>query len=349
MADEGEEKTLPPTERKLQKAREDGNVAHSPMLISAASTIAAVVFFWIVWPDLEAQLKALIFNATVSQTQSFELTSNTMSYEAMRTVIMATIPALILVMVVSILVNILDLKGFVFSTKPITPEFSKLNPAEGFKRIFGVRGMVESIQGLVKTSVFTIVAIIVIMLGMNALFQTPTCREPCVTHSFESLLKQLLILFIILLLIAAMFDLIIQRWLFKRDQKMTVSEMKREMKEMYGSPEVRGARKRLAREISQSATKMGAHNASVVVIGGDGAVVALRFVRNETPAPVVVAKGFGDDGRKIAGIAEDLGRKLYRDDDLAAGLLKDAPKGQFIPQAYFEKVAQVLVRTGALN
>lgn len=348
MADEGEEKTLPPTERKLRKAREDGNVAHSPMLVSAASTIAAVGFFWIMWPSIEARLKAMITNATVQQNVTFNTASNNMTYEAWQAVVMATIPALILVMVVSILINILDLKGFVFSTKPITPNLAKLSPADGFKRVFGVRGMVESLQGLVKTVIFSIVAIIVIVLGINALFQAPACREPCVTHSLEALLKQLLIVFIILLIIAAMFDILIQRWLFKRDQKMTVSEMKREMKEMYGSPEIRGARKRLAREIAQSATKMGAHNATLVIFG-DGNVVAVRFVRDETPAPVVVAKAMGDEGRKIAGVAEDLDRKFYEDAELAAGLIKDAPKGQFIPQGYFEKVAQALVRSGAMQ
>jgi type III secretion protein U len=348
MADDsGEEKSLPPSQKKLRKAREEGNVPHSPLMVTAATSIAGIAYFWVMWPTVEGKLKGLFINAALMQPVEFRFATQSMMSDFGSTVMGIGLPPLIAVMVAGILVNIIDLKGIVFSTKPITPNFTKLNPAEGFKRMFGQRGMVESIQGMVKLAIFVAAAIVVIMMGLNTLFQAPFCDKPCVVGGFESLLKQLLILFIILLLVSGVVDLLVQRWLFKKDMMMSVSEMKREMKESYGSPEIRSARRRIAREISQSATKLGAPNATIVIEGG-GAVIALRFVRNETAAPVIVAKGFGEKGAEIAKTARELGRPFHADADLAASLLRDAPMGQFIPQAYFERVAGALVRSGAL-
>ena len=348
MADDSsEEKTLAPTQKKLRDARNKGNVPQSQMLITASTTIAAIAYFWFNWPQLMATLQGFIINAAMVQPQEFKFSTQTVMSEFGQTLFTAALPALLLVLAVAIVVNILDKQGLIFSTEAITPKFSKLNPAEGLKRMFGVRGLVESMQGFIKLAIFIAIAIVVILMGLKTLFQVPFCGQDCVGSSFESLLKQLLIAFIILLLIAAMFDMLIQRWLFKRDMKMSLSEMKREMKEAFGSPEIRSARRRIAREISQSATKLGPSNATLI-IEGDGAVVAIRFVRDETAAPVIVAKGVGEKGAGIAKTARELGRVFYADAELAAGLVRDAPMGQFIPQAYFERVAGALVRSGTL-
>jgi type III secretion protein U len=164
-------------------------------------------------------------------------------------------------------------------------------------------------------------------------------------YCFQGILKILigLILFVAvtLLLFAGLLDLNIQRWLFRRQHRMTRSEAKRDRREEEGAPEVRSYRGRLRQGILQTSNVYGPADATIMIEGGDS-IVGLRFIRGETPIPVIVCKGRGNRIAEIANIAVEKNIPKYFDEELASGLYRTQEPGGSLPELYFDPFIQAL-------
>lgn len=143
-------------------------------------------------------------------------------------------------------------------------------------------------------------------------------------------------------------DVLMQRWLFSREMKMTLSEQKRERKDTNGDPTIKGELQRQRREMQALATKLGFKQASLMIgIAGDW-VIGVRYVRGETPVPIVVSKTAGHEGAQVLSEAASLGIARHRDAPLAQKIAKRAVLGDPVPENTFQAVADALVAAGLI-
>jgi type III secretion protein U len=344
--DGSEEKPLPATQKKLSDARRKGQVARSRDLPAAAGFTAAVLALWLGWDGTLAAIIHLIDAAARMQALPFREASETLASAALRTMAIVAALPVAAALLAGFVANVVALRGIPFSTEPITPRLSHINPVEGFKRLFQMRALIELVKGVVKTVLIAAALVAVLLPGVQSLLLAPSCGLECVAVAAGRLLLPMAAAAVAVFLIGSLFDLGLQSWLFRRDMRMSFSEVKRERKDQEGDPMVRSARRRSRREMAEQPQRLGPAAASLLVLGGDEAVVGLRFVRGETPVPVVVCRARGPRGAELRQAAEALGVRAVRDADLAALLLRRARPGEPIPREAYGPVAQLLLATG---
>jgi type III secretion protein U len=255
-------------------------------------------------------------------------------------------PVVALTLMGSVISTIIDSGGFIFSTKSLTPNFSKFNPAEGLKKMFTLRNLIELIKGLVKIIILFVCVYLIIRRYSNDTFWSPTCGIGCVAGVTLVLTGWIAAIGIMILLVSASLDLLISRWLFKRDNMMTLTEIKREQKEQFGDPHVRSARRADRQRMAQAAPLIGFNKANLIMVGPGGAV-AITYKPEILGVPVVSAKtsaeGIGDFRTRAA----ERGLPVIEDAETTAELLKGGRVGDPIPRSTFTNVARALLRSGA--
>jgi type III secretion protein U len=229
-----------------------------------------------------------------------------------------------------------------FSMEPVKAQLSRLNPFEGFKRVFSVANVVELLKLLLKTAALTLIVCFILKQSLSLL---PSFRWapfgnilPLAFHVLSRLLWSALACFIAI----AGFDLWFQNWNFPRQNRMTRDEVKRENKETEGDPHIRNRRRQLHREINTANMLEGVRKANVVVVNPTHIAIALYYAAGETDLPVVIAKGEGFLAQEIRRIAEEERIPILRSVDLARRLQEGAPLNQYIPVEFLEPVAAVL-------
>jgi type III secretion protein U len=259
----------------------------------------------------------------------------------------SVLPLLILGPVLVVITSIVMLQGIPFSVDPLVPKLERINPVEGFKRLFKLRSFVELAKSLVKAALIAVVALAVLIGGLNALVHMPGCGMSCVPGVLHALGWPLLGGAAAIFVVAGLLDVGLQRWLFLRDQKMSPSEMKRERKDSDGDPHLRRERRRVMREAVRLALGLGLRRANVVVHDGGRITIGLRYKINEMPAPVVVCRARGDRATTMLAEAREIRLPATEDAELAAGLYR-VPPGHGIPEHLFRPVALALSRAGVV-
>ena len=344
--DSSEEKTLPPSKKKLLDARKKGQVPHSKDLVGAATLGASVGMSWAAVGSLFA-LGAAMMDAA-GNAGSLGLGPGLRSIgSVLQTTFMSTaVPVLAAVVVAALVGNIVVLRGLVFATDPITPKLSNVNPAEGFKKLFNMKALVELLKNLFKMVLLSVVLGLTLWGGLRAMAMAPGCGFVCVLSASRALIMALLIASVLVFILAGGADILLQRWLFTRDQKMGVSEQKREYKEQEGDPHINAERKRTMREAVDAPARLGLRQASLLLHDGAGNVVGLRFVQGEMPVPMVVCRARGDRGMAMLGEGRGQGLPVTENRSLVGLLLKGAPPGAYIPEASYQAAAMVLAQHG---
>ena len=342
-----EEKSLPPSEKKLKQAREKGQIAKSADAVSAASVTILTLYLVLAWPSIQEQF-ARMFDVAGRAA----LRGGPSSWEAaMRETVDAgaaiIVPLYLLGMVATVIGAIISNKGVIFSFHPLKPDLKRIHPAEGFKKIFSVRNFVEFMKALVKSLLLIGALGVSAWYGLGAVLRIPYCGAGCSGEALAAVAGPLIILALLLFLFAALVDANIQKWLFTRDMRMTHSEQKREMKEVFGDPHIRNARKdqqrSAARGESGKASKfLKSRQPTIIICSGNDVAIALRYIPGETAAPVVVGKGTGQRANLMIQSAIDSRLPVENDSGLAQDLLRRAKMESFIPESAFRNVARVL-------
>lgn len=345
--DSSEEKSLPASKKKLEDARKKGQVPNSKDMVTACALIGALGYLWSSSGTLIAQTGAL-FTVAGDHLQDGLWPGLSVIAAAIGSTAEGLLgPLFAMVVIAVVLGNIIVLRGVVFAIEPITPKMSNVNPAEGFQRLFKMKALVELVKSLLKMVMLAAVLIVVLSAGLRSLVLLPACGADCIGPVFGGLARPVIGAAILLFLIAGLADIGLQRWLFMRDQKMGVSEAKRERKESEGDPMLRSQRKREQREATSApAGRLGIARATLLLHDGVETVVGLRFKRGETPVPVVVCRGIGDTARHLLAEASRAGLPVATDPDLARLLAKRAPPGNFIPENSYQAAAMALSRAG---
>jgi len=343
MGDTSEEKSQPATDKKLREARKKGQVAKSQDLVSGMVILACTLCIAVVAPRAQAQVTALIDLTAQIYIEPFAQVWPRLREIAQQLVIGITLPVMTVTLAMVILTNLVSMRGFVFSTEPIKPDFKRINPAEGFKRIFSMRSFIEFLKGLVKVHLLGVAFYVIGRHSLQALMEASRCGAGCLESTFFLVLKPLVFTVLAAFLLVGAVDVLMQRWLFGREMKMTLSEQKRERKDTNGDPALKAELRRQRQEMQALATKLGVGRASLMIgIAGDW-VVGVRYVRGETPVPIVVSKATAQESTAMLAQAAELGIVLVADPALAQKIAKRAVVGDPVPDNAFQAVADVLV------
>nr|WP_314576600.1 EscU/YscU/HrcU family type III secretion system export apparatus switch protein [uncultured Pseudomonas sp.] len=343
MSDSNEEKSQPATDKKLQDARNKGQVAKSQDLVSGMVILFCTLCIWMLFARAQAEVQALLDMVALIYLEPFHSVWPRVLDAAQRLVLGITLPLVAVTVSVVILTNMVTMRGVIFSVEPIKPDVKRINPAEGFKRIFSLRSLVELLKGVVKLSLLTCAFFVVGRMALQALMESSRCGAACIEPTLYRVLEPITLTVLAAFLLVGGVDVVMQRWLFGRDMKMTRSEQKRERKDADGDPLIKRERRRQQREMQALGTKLGLSWASIVIGNTNGWVVGIRYVRGETPVPVVVARAEPADALGMLVQAATLGIAHSSDAELAASIAKRARLGEPVPDHTFQAVADQLV------
>lgn len=349
--DSSEEKELPASERKLSNLRRKGQIARSQDIVSVVSLICVlsyiVFFFSMHWDKLKSLFIVTNFGALGADGTFPSLVVGVM-YAVGRIAAEIIVPVFGIVIVAVLFATGMDGKGFPISAESIAPKFNKLNPAEGVKKIFNVRNLIQFIKGLFELTLVATGNYLFARYLLNNVLWAPSCGEGCLAGIAIIAILGTIIIGLIILILGAIIDLPMSRWLFKREQKMSHSEVKREMKEDYGSPEIRSARKQRQQQAAAGAGFIGIGKANMLFVGGDFAV-GVVYDAEKTPAPMIVAKGVGSVALEYRASVAEKGVAIVEDMDIVTALIAKGAVGEFVPEDMFVPVARALIDAGIIQ
>ncbi|WP_122855837.1 EscU/YscU/HrcU family type III secretion system export apparatus switch protein [Pseudomonas viridiflava] len=343
MADTSEEKSQPATDKKLRDARKKGQVAKSQDLVSGVVILLCTLCIAVLLPRARAQVEALIDLTANIYIEPFADVWPRLLDHAEQIVLGITLPVVAVTVAAVILTNIVTMRGVVFSVEPVKPDIKRIHPGEGFKRIFAMRNLIEFLKGLVKVLLLALAFYIVGRQALQALMESSRCGAGCIESTFYLVLKPLVFTVLAAFLLVGAVDVLMQGWLFGRDMKMSRSEQKRERKDVDGDPLIKRERQRQRREMQALATKLGLGRASLMIGIGGNWVVGVRYVRGETPVPVVVCRGSPEESVQLLAQAAPLGIAVWADAGLAEQIAKRSVAGDPVPENTFQAVADALV------
>jgi flagellar biosynthetic protein FlhB len=259
-------------------------------------------------------------------------------------------PVLAVAMVSGIFSNVVQTNGFLFTTKPITPDFSKVVPRIGefFRRIFSIDGVWNFGKSLIKMGIIGIVAYVLISMDLPKLVNLQKASPYIGLTSIASLAIRMLLICAVLMLILSIPDLIFQRWRFRERHKMSRQEVKEEMRMYEADPAIQNRIRRRFQDLLRQNIAAVVPRSSVVITNPTHLAVALEY-RFGMPGPRVNALGADDTAARIRKIADDNGVPIVEDKPLARALFQDARVGDIIPEKYFNAVANVLSKVWHIN
>ena len=343
MADESDlEKTEEPTGRRIEQAREQGQVPHSRELGTFLVLLTAGMCFWMLGNWL-FQRSLLIFRNGFSIEPKYLHEPAQMLprlAEVSLDALLAFSPVLGLLLLASILPPFF-LNAFVFAPKSIEPDFGRLDPIKGFGRMFSWASLMELGKAVLKSLLVGGVAIFLIWNEKDeilSLFSQPL--EVGVIHAGRMVAYSFLVLVAALIVVVAA-DVPFQIWQYFEKLKMTQEEVKREMREMLGDPQVKGRIRSLQMQAARKRMMAAVPEADVIVTNPTHFAVALSY-KSGMGAPKVLAKGAGAIALKIKELAAEHGVPTLEAPPLARALYKHAELDAEIPSALYNAVAEVL-------
>jgi len=350
FAAEDEGRTEEATEHKIRKAREEGRVAKSQELIGALGLlIPALTILFLARYILRTCVEMLRFFFT--RINEFSMTDGIAAGVFFRYFARLALPIVLSAFAAAIFSNVVQV-GFLFSTKPIVPDFSKIVPRFGryFQRtLFSMEGLFNFVKSIIKMAIIGTVAFILIRANIYKLANLQTTGLWEGFTAISSLAAQLLIICAILLLFLSIPDLLFQRWQYRESLKMTRQEVKEERKMYEGDPMVRSRIQRRFREFISRNMAVNVAKADVVITNPTHFAAALEYDEMTMDAPLLTAKGADEMAFRIRSIASENEVPLVENKPLARALYAEVEVGQSVPVIYWEAIAQILARVRQLE
>ena len=350
MSESAQEKTQEPTAQKLKKARDDGQVARSTELPAAVIVIGAFLMLMLTGGWLITRLSSVFAQGFVFDRQLIEKPLLLPAHfgDQIFSAFLLVLPVIIFTMVAAIIASGMT-GGYLFSFKALKPKGSKINPINGFKRIFGTHALVELGKAILK---FVLVAGVLwwsLMSNMDALVKIGQMSlEPALTAAGGMIMQSALWVALSLAVIA-MIDVPWQKHSFTKKMRMTVQEIKDEFKQMEGSPEVKAQIRRRQREMSNARMMDRVKDADVVITNPEHFAVALEYDPTGDGAPIMVAKGSDHMAALIRAEAKAHGVHLFEAPPLARAIYFTTEVEQQVPEDLYHAVAQVIAYVFSLE
>jgi flagellar biosynthetic protein FlhB len=342
-ASDGGSKTEEPTQRKLDEARRRGEVAKSSDVTQWAS-LAGATGALVAGGGWMASNLAHDLLPFIDHPQAFDL-SGVGGVAIMRQAMTAASGPVLAVlgsaMVAGVFGNVIQ-HGFLFTPDKLAPDFSRLSPAKGFERLFGIDGLVQFLKSGLKIGLVGAVSYWAVMPHARELQNMVGLGPLAVLPLAFDLLRAVFFSVLALLGVGAVLDWIWQRQRFMQRMRMSKEELKEDTRNSEGDPLIKAKIRQIRNERSRKRMMQNVPKATVVVMNPTHYAVALRYVQGETPAPVCMAKGMDDLALKIREVAEEHGIAIVEDPPLARALYATVEVDETIPHEHYTAVAKVV-------
>ncbi len=343
MADSSGDKKHLATDKKRRQAREEGQIVKSQDLTSAGLLLSALATLWMFGaPAAEYLASAIQDSLTVDRLgnlSSGDATNWLLGYGWRLGA--ATVPMLLAMFVAGVLVNLVQ-TGFLLSTSKITPKLSNISPLSGAKRILSLQGFMRLGFGLFKVGIIATVAYAAILRHQGAILNMAALSVPQIATTLFDVLIGTGVWIGAALFVLAIFEYAFQKWKNEQDMMMSDQELRDEMKETEGDPQVAARRRQVQRQMMMQRAESEVPKADVVVSNPTELAIAIKYDPVSMPAPIVLAKGAGVLAQKIRRIALENEIPVVERKPLAQVLYKTVDVGDVIPPDQYQAVAEVL-------
>ncbi len=351
MADQDEDKdnkTEEPTERKLRKSREKGDVASSKEAGNVMAVLSLFAITAFVLPSVSAPLAGVFRNVLESAGQVHVGTDlsglrdlGAVSWKVLRGVGILLGPLMAL-MVIGALAGVALQGEVVVASERLKPKWSKISPISGFKRLFSLAAFVEFFKNVTKVLLVGVIAGWVVLNAVGQIWQTQGLVPEMVTDFIRAEAARMLLITLALVSVIAVADILWKRFDHRRKQRMSMKEIKDEVKETEGDPLIRSKRMNIRRERARQRLAQAVPRATVVLTNPTHFAVALKYENGVDMAPVCVAKGADLLAARIRELAKENEIPMVENRPLARALHDVAELDRPIPVEHWEAVAAII-------
>jgi type III secretion protein U len=347
---DGGDKTEKPTAKRLQDARKKGDVAKSK---DVTSTLGLAM--WLALGALTVSFAASRFAALYESLfatigagwlhTGFAGAARTIGAQAAELALMLVAMLLVPVAAVGLLSDFLQ-AGPVLSFEKLKPKLDSMNPVEGFKRMFSMDNAIELVKNIAKAALLFLLGWLVVKSAlpqMVGLARSPELPSQAIGALLWSLTLKLLAWTVAVFALVALLDAVYQRHSFTKKMRMSLRDIKQEMKESEGDPYIKQHRRQAAQEWSQRNSAQAARNANVLVVNPTHVAIAIDYDAETNPVPTIAAKGEDHVARAMRQAAEEAGVPIVRNIPLARDLLARAEVGEVVPSDLFDIIAEVIL------
>jgi type III secretion YscU/HrpY family protein len=352
MADKNDagDKTEKPTPKKLEDARKKGDVAKSRDVTSAIGLVLWLALVALVTAFAGRRLAALfdaLFATIGAGWMATGFAGAARRIGALAGELALTLTAMLVVpaALVGLLVDFLQM-GPVLTFEKLSPKLENMDPVAGVKRMFSMDQLIEVLKAVVKTALLLLLGWLVVraMLPQLVLLgRTPDLPAAAVGELLHRLTLQLMGWAVGLFALVAILDAVYQRHAFTKKMRMSMRDIRQEMKDSEGDPHVKAQRRQLAHEMAQQQSTQAARQANVLVVNPTHVAIAIDYDRERCPVPTVAAKGRNAEALAMRAAAEEAGVPIVRNIGLARDLLARAEVGDAVPADLFDLIAEVIL------
>ncbi|MGN0436581.1 MAG: flagellar biosynthesis protein FlhB [Wujia sp.] len=344
--DEGGEKTEEPTAKKIEDSRKEGQVAKSKELSSACSLLAIFVCLKIFMSFLGERMIGVFFSywnnmsdyvlGDFNSKSAWQLMLNVTLY-----IIVTCLPFLLVAFVIAFVTQKIQIKWMITS-KPLQPKFNKLNPINGFKRMFSKDTLFELIMSIFKIALFLAVSYSVLRDNLGVFITVYDYEMEDALGILFDLVMELGLKISIAYMVIGIADYIYQRIKHKKELRMSKQEVKDEYKNQEGDPKIKSQQRQRMQQASRRRMMQSVPEADVVITNPTHFAVALRYDNTLSQAPLVTAKGADYLALKIKELARENDVEIVENKPLARMLYANVEIGDEIPAELYQSVAEVL-------
>jgi flagellar biosynthetic protein FlhB len=348
MADD-QEKTEEPTSKKIEDARQEGNVPNSRDTSGVFTLFVAILGILLIFPFMKDRMFLLVKylfslqGSPLNQTNIIDI-----AFIIMREFLLIVLP-LALVVAISGIIGSLAQFGFIFTTKSLAPDLKKINPIQGMANLFSLKKLIEGIKITFKSHITLGVGFWFFFLFIQEL---PTVALFSLKDQLSWAVEKIIIIALVMLFVLfifAMIDLVITRKQYFDKLKMSKQEVKDEMKNMEGDPHIKGKIRQIQMQAAQKRMMASVPEADVVVTNPTHYAVAIVYDEKKHRSPIVTAKGKDNIAIQIKKIARENGVHIVQNPPLARALFKEVDIDKQIPETLFATVAEVLAYVYKMN
>lgn len=339
MADDLGERTELPSQRRIEEARQRGQVARSADLTAAIDLVGALVLLVVFGGGLMRAFSGVLRSVLTS---GVELPAfSELVREAVVQPALAAAPVLLIMLVLGVVANVAQF-GLVWTLQPLIPRADRLSPVRGLGNIFGRRNVVRTAVNAAKLGVVGWIGYLCLSGSVEQIAALPLLPATMGMLMTGQLVLKLAAWLLVVLVVVGLVDFLYQRWQHTQDLKMTRQEVQDERRSMEGDPLVKGRRLRMARQIALQRVNQAVPKADVVVTNPTHFSIALEYDADVMRSPRVVAKGADYMAMRIRQVAIAHGVPIVERAPLARALYTSVEVGQEVSPEFYQAVAEVL-------
>ncbi len=341
---QGQEKTEAPTEKKRRESREEGQVAFSRELPSAALLAGILLTLIATSPlilDAFHEMTTKIF-LEISNADEISIDSiYDLSGEIFYTLLPAFSPFAAIIVLVGILASVLQV-GAQITLKAIAPKFNKISPLTGLKRLFSTQSLADFLKSMAKLIIVGIVGYITYMDRITEINGLSVATPEAILEYNFTVVAEVSGKIVLALVAIAIFDYLYQRWHHEKQLMMTKQEVKEETKQTEGDPQLKARIRQIQREMSNARMMQEVPKADALIVNPTHFSVAVLYDRDVMEAPEVIAKGADHMALRMRTVARENSVPILERPELARDLYANVEVGATIPERFYKAIAEIL-------